>query len=71
MAGSERADAYAKTAAGRTTPCCDSDAPDDVLDEASLSNMSRTATEARTQATAKWISSRVGARWYRPPQGRA
>ena len=32
--------------------------------------MSRTATEARSQATAERISIRVGARRYRPPPGR-
>ena len=66
----ERADAHARAAAGRAEPCCDADTPDDFRDEASLSYMTRAATEARSQATAEWISSRVGTRRYKPPPGR-
>ena len=61
---------FAKAAAGRTAPCNDTDTPDDFLDVASLSYMTRTATEARSQATAEWISSRIGVRRYRPPPRR-
>ena len=68
--GNEVADRFAKAAAGRTAPCNDGDIPDDFLDEASLSYMTRTATEARSQATVEWISSRVGAPRYRLPPGR-
>ena len=32
--------------------------------------MTRAATEARSQTTAEWISSRVGARRFRHPPGR-
>ena len=64
------AERFAKAAAGRTVPCNDADTPDDFLDEASLSYMARIATGARSQATAEWISSRVGARRYRPPPWR-
>ena len=69
MEGNEKADAYARAAAGRTAPCCDADTPDDFLDEASLSYMAGIATEARSQATAEWIYSCVGARRYSPPPG--
>ena len=68
--GNEEADAYPKAAADHTAPCWDSDTPDGFLDVASLSYMTRTATEARSQTTADWISSRVGARRYRPPPER-
>ena len=70
MEGNEKSDAYTKAAAGRTAPCCGTDTPDDFLDEASLPHMMRTATEARSQATAERVSSRVGARRYRPPPER-
>ena len=68
--GNQKTDAYERAAAGRTAPCCDTDTPNNFLGEASLSYMTRTATEARSQATAEWIASRVGARRYRPPPGR-
>ena len=69
VGGNEVADRFAKAATGRTAPCNDANIPDDFLDEASLSYMTRTATEARSQATVEWVSSRIGARRYRPPPG--
>ena len=69
--GNEKADIYAKAAASRSAPCRDDANPADLQDEASLSYMTRTATEARSQATAEWIGSHVRAeRQYRPPPGR-
>ena len=48
------------------------DAPDEGRWEASLSHMSRDATEARPRATAEWIDSHVRAgRRYWPPPGRS
>ena len=51
--GSESADSYAKAAVGRTAPCCNTNTPEDFLDEVSLPYMKRTATEARSQVTAE------------------
>ena len=44
--------------------------PDGPRWEASLSHLSRAATETRSGATAQWISEHVRPeRWYRPPSG--
>ena len=69
--GSEQADSYAKAAARRTAPCSNEEVPDELLTEASLSHMSRSATEARFRASAEWIASHVcPERRYRSPPGR-
>ena len=70
--GNEVADENARTAASRSAPCSNGDdgVPDELRWEASLSHMTRTATEARSRATAEWIASRVGTRRYRPLPGR-
>ena len=66
-----RADGYAKAAADQSAPCDDDETPDELRREASLSYMTRTATEARSRAMAEWITDHVAARhWYRPPPGR-
>ena len=71
VAGNEQADSYAKMAARRTAPCNGDDVPEALLTEASLSHMSRSATEARSRASAEWIASHVRSeRRYRPPPGR-
>ena len=64
--GNERADKTARRAAeekgGRASP--------QYLREASLSHLTRVTTEARTEATAEWIRTRVGQRQrYHPPKG--
>ena len=51
--GNEKADEFAKAAAGRAAPCCDDDVPDELRWEASLSHMTRPATEARSRATVR------------------
>ena len=52
-------------------PCAEEDLPDELRWEASLSHMSRSATEARSRATAGWITDHVGARRrYRPLPGK-
>ena len=51
--GNEQADSYAKMTARRTALCNDDDVPEAPLTEASLSHMSRSATEARSRATAE------------------
>ena len=66
IGGNELADRTAKRAAeeleGRTSA--------DYLREASLAHLSRTVTEARSEATAEWIRTRSGRnRRYRPPRG--
>ena len=63
--GNEKADALAKKATGDPGSTL-SDGPD----ETSLAHLSRRASEARSKATAAWISSKVGRRRYRPPPGR-
>ena len=68
--GSEMADTICKGGGGSHGPVLDADTRDELLDEATISYMTRTATEARSRATAEWISSRIGARWYRLPPGR-
>ena len=69
--GNEKADAYAKAAAARTAPCCDEETPTELRDEASLSYMTRTATEARSRASEEWIKGNVRAeRRYSPPPGK-
>ena len=69
--GNEKADEYAKAAADCLAPCQDDATPRELRDEASLSYMTRTATEARSQATTAWIQGNVRAeRRYRPPPGR-
>lgn len=68
--GNEKVDGFAKAAARQTAPCSD-DVPDELRLEASLSHMTRSATEARSRASTKWTSSHVSARYrYRPPLGR-
>ena len=69
VAGSEQADTYAKAAARRSAPHNngdDDDVPDGLLTEASLSHMSRSATEARSRASTEWCAPSG----YRPPSGR-
>ena len=61
VAGNETADRYARAAADRAAPCQDEATPEELLDEASLLNMTRTATEARSRATAEWITDHVRA----------
>ena len=68
--GNEKADESAKAAASQTAPCSNS-VSDELRWEASLSHMTRYATEARPRASAEWITSHVGARRYRPPRGEA
>ena len=72
VAGNEQADSYAKGAARRSAPYNDDyDVPDELLTEASLSHMSRSATKARSRTSAEWIASHVrSGRRYRPPPGR-
>ena len=72
VAGNEQADSYAKAIASRSALHNDNhDVPDGLPTEASLSHMSRSATEARSCATAEWIDSHVhSTRRYRPPPGR-
>ena len=65
------ADRYAKAAADHSAPYRDEATPKELIYEATLSYMTRTATEARSRATAEWIKDNVRAeRWYRPPPGR-
>ena len=67
----EKPDEFARAAAGRTAPCSDDEVPDELRREASLSHMSRSATEARSRTSAERISSHIGAeRRYRLPPGR-
>ena len=56
--GNEKADEYAKAAAEGERP--DSTVPDELRWEASLSHMTRVATEARSRRTRQWISERLG-----------
>ena len=71
VAGNKQADSYTKIAARRTAPYNDDDVPEALMTEASLSHMSRSATEARSRALAEWIASHVRSeRRYRPPPGR-
>ena len=66
------ADRYAKAAADRSAPRRDDATPRELIDEATLSYMARTATEARSRATVEWIKDNVRAeRRYRPPRGEA
>ena len=70
VAGNETADRYAKAAADRSAPCQDEATPEGLLNEASLSYMTGTATKARSRATAEWITDNVRAeRRYWPPPG--
>ena len=46
VAGNGQADSYAKMAARRTAPCNVDDVPEALLTKASVSHMSRSATEA-------------------------
>ena len=65
------ADRWARAAADRTAQCSDSDTPGNLLSGASLSYMTRTATEARSRASAEWIEDHVRAeRQYKPPPER-
>ena len=65
------ADRYAKAAADHSAPYRDEATPKELIYEATLSYMTRTATAARSRATAEWIKDNVRAeRWYRPPPGR-
>ena len=66
--GNETANRYAKAAADWSVPCRDEATPPELIDEASLSYMARTATEARYRATTEWITDNVRTeRRYRPP----
>lgn len=69
----ERADEVAKAAAEGIIPA-DAAAeavPDERRWETGLSHMARVATEARSRATAQWISEHVGPEQnYRPPSRR-
>ena len=68
--GNETADRYAMAAADQSAPWQDEATPEELLDEASLSYITRTATEARSRATAEWVRGHVRAeRRYRPPPG--
>ena len=70
--GNEKADAYAWAAAARTAPCCDEETPTELRHEASLSYMTRTATETRSRALEEWIKGNVRAeRRYSPPRVKA
>ena len=65
------ADRYAKAAADRSAPRRNDATPRELIDEATLSYMARTATEARSRATVEWIKDNARAeRRYRPPPGR-
>ena len=55
--GDEKADDYA--AARRAAPCSCDDVSEALLKEASLSHMSRSATEARSRASSEQVSSHV------------
>ena len=67
----EKADEFAKAAASRAAPCSDDDILDELRWEASLSHMIRSATEARTCASAEWVASHVRSQCrYRTPLGR-
>lgn len=68
--GSKKADEFTKAAAGRRAPCREGDVPGELWWEASLSHITRSATEVRFSATAEWIADRIGIPRYRPPQGR-
>ena len=62
------ADRYAKAAASRSAPYQDDATPRELIDEATLSYMARTATGAKSQAMAEWIKDNVRAeRRYSPP----
>ena len=66
ITGNEQADRIAKQAAERR----EEKASQEYLREASLSHLTRTTTEARTNATATWIRDHCGRhRRYRPPKG--
>ena len=71
VAGNVRADEFAKVAASRSVTCFSEAAPDELLSEASLSHMSRSATEARSRASTEWSAGNVRPeRRYRPLPGR-
>ena len=72
MADNEQADSYARAAAWRTAPNNDDDdVPEELLSQASLSHMSRSAIEASSHASAEWIVSLVRPeRRYKPLPGR-
>ena len=59
VAGNEKADEFSKAAARQAAPCSDDEAPDELRQEASLSHRSRSATEARSHASAEWIACNV------------
>ena len=67
--GNEKADEYAKAAAGCEGRGPVSEVPDQYRWETSLSHMTRVATEARSRAAARWMGDRFGdpRRKYRPP----
>ena len=68
--GNEKADQFVKAATGRTASCSDGDIPEELRRKATLSQMTRSATEARSRASVERIASHLGARRYRPPPGR-
>ena len=53
------ANRYAKAAVDLSAPCHDDATPRELIDEATLSYMTRTATEARSRAAAEWIKDNV------------
>ena len=59
VAGNEKAHKFAEAAAWRTAPCNDDEVPDALMQEASLSHMSRSATNTRSRGAAEWITSNV------------
>ena len=69
MAGNEKADEFAKAAAEHMP---DSEVPDELRWETSLSHMTRIATENRTRRVNRLITERLGhpRRKYKPPLGR-
>ena len=70
VAGNKRPDEFAKAAAKRVAPCSDENVVDELLTQASLSYMSRSATEARSRSSAELIASHARTeRRYRPPPG--
>ena len=56
VAGNEKADEYAKAAARRAAPCNNEEVPEELLTEASLFHIFRSATETRPRAAAEWIA---------------
>ena len=70
VSGNERADELAKAAADGSCP--DDAVPGEYRWGASISHVTRVATEARSRTAAEWMRDRFGnpARKYRPPPGK-